>query len=202
MALIRVNEEKQGSNTVILLGGGSYQSAFIDLPDTGFYLFQSPEPKPEDVLQVAEQLEREIEKNSLKRLTLAATTWGGPIAIQYAASFPKNVRRLVLLNARARLRQSAVERVVEKIEEFLPLGLPLRPLSKGFDPRPLLHRVRCPSFILSSDDFRDDALFLLSRIPNAWSEMLIEDSLAEKVSEFLNVPTKQPQKRAVSSDNF
>lgn len=205
MPLIRSGEEKKGSNTAILIGDGRFCSEIGDLADTEYFHFNSPRPKPEDVLLQAQELEREIEEKSLKRLTLIATDWGGPIAIQYAATFPRNVRRVVLLDARARLTQSILELLIEKVEEYLPLGLPLRPLSRAFDPRPILHRVRCPTLILSSAEYQNDAAFLLARIPNAWSEPLDSEKLSERISSFLAVPTKQPQKllsRAAAGDKL
>ena len=188
-----------GDTTIVLIGPAdrfAQLEPYFSKSATGaIWKFFEDDPRPEEIGALADQLEREIERAGLRRVNLVATSWGGPIAIQYAASYPRNVRRMVLVDAKARLRQSAVERIVEWCEEYLPLGLPFRPLSRAFDPRPLLHRVRCPTLILHSPELLHDAEFLIARVPNAWREELILSSLTDRFEQFLEVSTKQPQKR-------
>lgn len=164
-------------------------------PDLELWQFTGRDPEPEEVSLFAEKLEEAVEREKLKRLTLLGVSWGGPIAVQYTSVFPRNVRRLILVNAMARLKQTKLEKFIEWLERFLPLGLPLRPLSKAFDPRPLLHRVRCPTLVFTTTPNAPEAEFLAVRIPNAWLYNSTFEKLPEIINQFLEVATKQPQKR-------
>lgn len=78
------------------------------------------------------------------------------VAQNIALNNSKLVRSLVLLNATTRATPSKSEKVIQKIENFLPLGLPLRKNSQNFDSKPFLQRLRCPILLLTdqeSDDF-------------------------------------------------
>jgi len=189
-----------GPNTTILAGPVAQLQELTallgDAAELDLWQFTGADPQPEEVRRFAEVLEEQVSALTLKRLSLVGVSWGGPICIQYASTFPRNMRRLVLIDAKARLKQSAVERGIEWLENFLPLGLPLRPLSKAFDPRPLLHRVRCPTLVLKTHPEDPDAEFLADRIPNAWKKAISIQEFAPIFHDFLEVQTKQPQKRA------
>jgi len=196
MVLTRLSNSA-GPNTVILVGPDSLflRNTLLQLNEIDLWTISELSPSPERISAAAEALEAQMASHNLKRITFLASSWGAPIVIQYAASFARNVRRVVLIDGRSRFERSLMEKAAEFLDQILPLGLPLRPLSKAFDPRPILHRLRCPTLILQSEGLEDEAAFLGERIPNSWIENFSERSFGERFRLFLDVPTKQPQKK-------
>lgn len=109
------------------------------------------------------------------------------------------VRRLVLVEATTRPEYGLKERVADKIEELLPLGLPLRLSSVGFNARPYLQRLRCPTlvacFLNSSEKQKSESVVLANSIPTAWSSEVGDvGALVEAIEAFENVEPKASQK--------
>lgn len=173
------------------------------------YLLQSELPPDNNVLEFAQILSQQAAQLGVKRATLFGIGPGASVAQALAMQDSKLVRRLVLLNPTTRLLPSMFSKFIDKLERFLPLGLPLRPLSASFDSRPFLHRIDCPSLILSSPDaghyIISEANFISNKLPNAWhvqlkhspftSDNSCSDELENLLKTFLNVPVKRPQKR-------
>ena len=117
---------------------------------------------------------------------------------------PKLVRSLVLVDATMRAHPTLWQCLSDRIERFLPLGLPLRFRSADFDGHPLLHRMRCPALIVTSRHAsqlaRSQASEFASSMPSAWREVLVSENeareLTELVVQFQNVPAKAPQRAA------
>lgn len=195
-------ESLTGSNVVIIVGptpGVDEVAALLtSISDLELWKFTGVDPKAEQIEDITEELISAATAANLRRLTLLGIDWGGSVVVQYCSDQPRNMRRALFWNARARLRRTSMDRVVEWIEQYLPLGLPLRPLSKAFDPRPILHRVRCPALVIveesSDESLIAESEFLGARIPNAWVKKIKIQNLAAEFEEFLEVPTKQPQK--------
>jgi pimeloyl-ACP methyl ester carboxylesterase len=172
------------------------------------YVVRANSPSSSEVIFFAEQLYQCLAKERLKRATVLGFDSGGGIAVALSDSFPKFVRRLVLLDTTTRIKPGIVSRFIDGLEGLFPLGLPLRRLGKDFDMRPLLHRIHCPTLILSSPRagvyLRQQASLLAGRIPNAWVQSLQGSPLDENraisleflnlVSDFLQIPVKRPQK--------
>lgn len=160
------------------------------------------------VEQYAELIEQQFLSKDFKRVTLVGIGRGANVAQAVAIVFPRIVRRVILVNATTRLAPSKFVRMVDRIERFLPLGLPMRSSSTSFDSRPYLHRVRCPALVLttpSADSFvRAQADTISQAIPNAWrretrgevshDSEFVSSELTTLIREFLDVPPKRPQK--------
>jgi pimeloyl-ACP methyl ester carboxylesterase len=150
----------------------------------------------------------------VKRATFLGIAAGGAVVQAMSNVYPKTVRRVILLDSSARVAPGFWQKVSDYLEEFFPLGLPLRSLSAEFDSRPMLHRIHCPALVLVSASagvwLEDQAKMIARRIPNAWfaklkgsslnHEGVLSEELRSKVKEFLQVPAKRPQKalRAVA----
>lgn len=171
-------------------------------------LLRSPLPDMTHVISSAARIESSLEGVGTKRTTVVGIGAGAPLAQALAALSPEVVRRLILVNPTARVSPTFLVRCVDRIEMFLPLGLPLRPLGQSFDSRPLLHRIRCPALVLTTPSasryVSDQASFIAAKIPNARREELREEpwdhsgaigtELASRLLTFLQVPAKKPQK--------
>ena len=172
------------------------------------YVVTSSLPAVDQVIPYVEQLIGELEARKIKRVTAFGIGPGGTIPQALAVFGAKLVRRIVLLEATTRLEPGVLLRMIDRIEAFLPLGLPMRSLTNEFDSRPLLHRVHCPTLVVatkSSNSFiTEQANVLAHRIPNSWLATVDaayrKDGLAfgpeivQLVEEFLQVPVKRPQK--------
>ena len=132
-----------------------------------------------------------------------------------AIEYPKLVRRLVLLDATTQLEPNLVSRAIDRVEQFLPLGLPLRSLSRHYDSRSMLHRIHCPTLVFVSPQAsvftRAQSEMIARRIPNAWRSLLKSPPLSREsvfsaevqglLEEFLQVPVKCPQKNLPPAAN-
>ncbi len=161
-----------------------------------------------EVSDYTEDLLALLEEQKIKRLSLLGIGEGGALAQATAIAAPKLIRRVILVNSATRVHPSRLDSLIDGAERFLPLGLPLRPLSRAFDSRPALHRLRCPVLVLTSrtaSPFElSQAALLTRKIPNAWGETLdglavdaagqIHPILRDRILTFLEVPAKRPQK--------
>lgn len=173
----------------------------------------TPLPTVTKVLSETTKLQEALSDIGTKRTTVIAYRDGTPLAQALGALAPEVVRRLILIDPQARVSPSTLLRIIDKVEMFLPLGLPFRALNNDFDSRPLLHRLRCPVLILDSINadlyHREQASYLLRKIPNARRENLksaiftgaetasgaaLGEELTVKIRDFLQVPAKRPQK--------
>jgi hypothetical protein len=81
----------------------------------------------------------------------------------------------------------------------LPLGLPFRKDSKGFDARSYLQRIRCPTLVITTSDAERDlqaqAEHESRALATAWFDSIDNsiDFMARLVA-FMEVPAKRPQK--------
>ena len=154
----------------------------------------------------ADELAAKLAQAEIKWATVFGIGAGASVAQALAVRDPKTVRRLVLLDATTRPAPGVLDRLVDRLERVLPLGLPLRPLSRAFDSRPNLHRIYCPTLVLLSPGaglyLKDQARIISAGIPTAWLQDLEDplsgSSLTSEVEhlmeEFLQVATKKPQK--------
>ncbi len=170
-------------------------------------VLHSPLPDIHHVFQYAEALEKRLITLGVKRSSVFAIGPGGTVGQALAIIAPSLVRRLILLDATARLSPSLLTRVIDRLERHLPLGLPLHKLGGAFDSRPFLHRIRCPVLVATSVDASAyavaQAAFMSEKIPNAFSLRLssrtfeygsLSVELAGLLRTFLQVPVKRPQK--------
>lgn len=214
--LSQLGTAPRNSPVLLILTDGSVSLAMAERWGRGvgeefaLYVLSSDLPSSENVESFAESLNRHCRKEGMRRVTVLGVGRGANVALAFTVAAAKLVRRLVVLNGTSRLAPGLFARAVDAVEEFLPLGLPLRPLSKTYDARPTLHRIHCPVLVLVSRQagsfVRDQAALLAARIPNAWRRELsqpelaedgrLSDELRQTLREFLQVPVKRPQKSA------
>lgn len=172
------------------------------------FILNSGLPSVDNVPAFAAQVVESLQRMGVKRATVFGFGAGGSVAQAIAILQPKFVRRLVLLDSTTRLRPNLVKRIVDKLENFLPLGLPFGRLSSEFDSRPNLHRIFCPTLVICSSEagsyVRQQGRLLVNRIPNAAKTILpvyqtnltaFNAHLHHHLTTFLQVPTKNPQKQ-------
>lgn len=108
---------------------------------------------------------------------------------------PKLVRTMVLIDATSRPHPSRWVRGIDRLEKFLPLGLPFRNNADGFDALSLSHRLRSPCVIavsgMATEYQRSEARVLSNRLPTA---VLLESqkSIAEIIEEAVQVSKAMP----------
>ncbi len=115
---------------------------------------------------------------------------------------PKIVRTMVLVNGSCRPHPNRFSSWIDALEELLPLGLPLRASSKGFDSRSHLQRIRCPVLVITLPDATDflvkEAHLINKAMPTSWYQHLVgpdeSSELCQLIKEFQEVPAKCPQK--------
>lgn len=116
---------------------------------------------------------------------------------------PKSVRTLVIVDSPSRPHPTSWDRLIDRIEQVLPLGLPLRLGSGGFNVRAYLHRIRCPLLVVTTPYagtfIHGDAAVVANSAPTAWRVTLTEQelqqgSLSETILKFQDTPAKCPQK--------
>lgn len=114
----------------------------------------------------------------------------------------KLVRTMVLVNGTTRPHPTLSSRIIDRIERTLPLGLPFRSRSRGFDGRSFLQRIRCPALVVTNKEatpfLKSQAHELSTNLPTSWHVALSQideaKELADLVLEFEAVPAKCPQK--------
>lgn len=197
--LVKYNNESEGE-VVIFIGP---RNKVVELTEGLEYVvaygFTPEDPDPKRFIALSIEFKNLILKAKLTRLTLVGVDWGGAIVVHYASENIKNVRRVVFVDALSRPMQHPLEVAFEWMERFLPLGLPFRAISRDFDPRPTIHRVRCPVLVLTQntgEELEKHAKFFMERLPNAWRAEISAGDFKRVFHTFLCVPTKQPQKTA------
>lgn len=130
---------------------------------------------------------------------------GAALVENLALENPKMVRTLVVVDSTLRPHPSRWERLVDKLEEKLPFGLPLRLGSRGFNVKAYAHRLRCPILVVetrrASGFVKSELQSLSQTAPTAWHVALRAgddqgDSveLSDLVWAFQDTPAKCPQK--------
>jgi pimeloyl-ACP methyl ester carboxylesterase len=128
------------------------------------------------------------------------------LAQNLALNEPKVVRTLAMMDSPSRPHPTWWERVVDRIEEVLPFGLPLRLGARGFNVKSYIHRLRCPVLLIASGKagqfVRGDLRTSAAKAPTAWSVQLdgSQDQQIEALSsallEFQDIAAKCPQKNS------
>jgi hypothetical protein len=182
--------------------GGNNSYAFELIKSRSFFsraaIFSSSKVTTENYQEITKQFEKALQDNRFRHVSLVA--WGGvtTILVSLALINHKLIRTLILIDPSSRAHPSRLEKIIDKLEERLPLGLPLRKIAKGFDCRPFLQRVRSPTLVINSnfasDYLKSEAQLFASRIPTAWKLNFSELSvLAEYIDKFQEIPAKCPQ---------
>jgi len=124
----------------------------------------------------------------------------------YSLSNLRSIRTLVLVDSVPRPSPGPLERIGDRLEKFLPLGLPMRGSSTGFFGSAFLQRIRCPSLLILSpaaDNYATEQFEqMLEGLPTAWGVKMESWSefsqIISAVLEFQQVPARCPQKNRVA----
>ena len=179
------------------------------------YVVTSSLPKVDEVLSFAELLSEKLSDERIRWATVCGIGPGASIAQALALVDTKVIRRLILVDATTRLAPGLRTRIIDRIERFLPLGLPLRTSSKEFDARPMLHRIHRPTMVVvtsqASTYVKSQCALVARNMPTAWLSQLsltesggaaidpkglLSSELLSLINQFVEVPAKRPLKNA------
>ncbi|MCO6430398.1 MAG: alpha/beta hydrolase [Deltaproteobacteria bacterium] len=143
-----------------------------------------------------------INSEGLRQASFISFGAASSITLHLALQELKLVRSLILVDSATRPHPTLFSRIIDKLESFLPLGLPLRSLSKGFDAKSFLQRVRCPVLVVNSAAcgayLRAQAQVFHKELPTGWLYQIAGNDdvreLTSMVLDFQKVPAKAPQK--------
>ena len=166
-------------------------------------------PTGQDILKFAELVLEEIQKQGLKRITLIGIENGASLVQALSILDPRLFRRAILVDPTSRVSPSFITKCIDWIENFLPVGLPFRAITKDFDSRPFLHRIRCPIMVVQSATqsiyHQIESNYIASKIPNCYQVKAVDNVYNEQtncfssefqkyLAQFQESPVKRPQK--------
>ena len=150
---------------------------------------------------VTESLENTLSQNKVRQTIVIGNEATTAIAQNFYLRNPKLVRSLVFFNPVTRPNPTSFEKFTQSVEKKLPLGLPLRSASKGFDSKSFLHRMRCPILLFllksSSTYYKEQASMMEKGLTTAWLHEVVNiesEDTKTIIREFVDIPVKCPQK--------
>lgn len=188
------------------------EHAFLKLkqnPTSRIAVLNEAVPTGLEVIRFAEAIIAELEQKGLKRITLIGIEDGASVVQALTILEPRLIRRAVLINPNSRVNPTLLSKCIDWIENFLPIGLPFRALTKEFDSRPFVHRIRCPVLMIvtpSESFYRlKESEYLSLKIPNCYfvkttnnpiigNDNEFSDEFIEFFERFQKSPVKRPQK--------
>ncbi|MCB0310717.1 MAG: hypothetical protein KDD42_05755 [Bdellovibrionales bacterium] len=144
-----------------------------------------------------------LRDKQIRQVSFVVFESAGLIALDLALNQIKLVRSIVFVDPSFRSDSSYINRHLSWLEDLLPMGLPFRSKIEGFDAKPFLQRVRCPSLVVKSglggSYSQQQGDLLANHLPVSWKYSLTgEDdeisALCDVVGRFQEVPAKCPQK--------
>ncbi len=154
---------------------------------------------------IARQLEQLIDAQKMRQASYICFGDAGVLAQHLYLRTPKLVRSLLLIDATSSPHPTRVERFIDSLETYFPLGLPLRSESKTFNARSHLQRIRCPVLRVTTAKatsfLREQSMADALAMPTAWfcdiaEEYPTQDEstvLALIAEQFQEIPAKCPQ---------
>jgi hypothetical protein len=121
--------------------------------------------------EISNLVGRVFEERELRQVSFVCYQDLSSVAFRHSIDEGKFVRSLLLIEPICSPHPTLKDRLINKIEEFLPLGLPLRTLTKGFHAPSFLHRVRCPTAVVirkrCSNYVKQQGSFIVKSVPTA-----------------------------------
>lgn len=153
-------------------------------------------------VSLSDQLRAVLTKCGVRQASFVGFASAASVIMNLALLELKLVRTLVLIDASTRPHPRLIDRIADRIERFLPLGLPLRSSGRGFDAKSFLQRLRCPVLVVATSRANN---FLYSQaevfrrgLPSGWVVKLNSQNEAEELTkevlDFQQIPAKCPQK--------
>lgn len=198
---------ERGASPDIEAGAGAL---FTSLGTRARALHIEMEPvTPKNWSAALEALRVMLDDQGVRQCSFVAYGAVSHVVVGYYLEDPKAVRTLALINMTARPHPTSTTRFVDWLEQRLPLGLPLRIDSEGFDAKPMLHRLRCPTLLITtphaSSYLREQSQEISRRIPTAWHVALEHneaEALTAMVLRFHEVPARCPQKSGLRRNSL
>ena len=197
----------KGRPFVIIHERGAYSSfsariAQVLAERTRAILLESPRVSDSNWRELTKILHAKLKELSLRQASFVGFGAAGALVQNVCLEDLKIVRTVAFVDAASRAHPSPLTRFVERMERSLPLGLPLRQRSRGFDAKPYLQRIRCPALVVTTQEssayLRSEAELLESKLPTSWRLDLSSSDevteLANFILEFQEVPARCPQK--------
>lgn len=152
--------------------------------------------------RVAEELRELLRQAGLKHASFVCFEATCALVQFVCLNEPKQVRTLVMVDPSSRPHPRLIDKIVDRLERSLPMGLPLRSRRDVFDSKAYLQRLRCPTLIVSTAKanayLEREAGIMAGQSPTAWAMKLkTSDEPAEissLVTQFQSIPAKCPQK--------
>jgi len=153
--------------------------------------------------QTDAQLESALADRGLRHCPIIGIGESALIVHHFAVFRPKICQSIILIDPVFQLAVTRFTRLINWVEQILPLGLPLRVGTDSFISAPFLHRIRCPTLVINSGKEgveQEEAISSMTRrIPNGWFRRLgreaPEADLIESISSFLPVRHRYPMRR-------
>ena len=203
-----VDDRGKGRPFVLLHEAGSYSDLASGLleaiaPVTRTVLLTSAAIGDRNWSELSEELIATLSQLAIRQASFVSFGAAGALIQHLALLEVKLARTIVFVDASTRPHPSAFARAVDFVERKLPLGLPLRSHSRGFDGRAFLQRIRCPVLVLTSSRAshyqRAQSELMMQNLPTAWSVDIAGvpsegAALSSQVLDFQKVAAKCPQK--------
>ena len=200
--------EGQGRSFVIVYDYSAYKSVVASLADvlkqkSKVLVYRSQSVDGTNWQKLSQALRANLAEQSVRQASLVAMGSAAALIQNIGLEDVKLVRSLVIIDGTCRPHPNWKDRFIDRVESALPLGLPFRGTTEGFDSKPYLQRLRCPILLvlthLATDFMRNQAMEMAGRLPTSWLVDLTADSepskLGDLVENFQDVPVKCPQKR-------
>ncbi len=196
----------KGRSVALVVETGEYESFAEHLFQalagrTRALIFESPPVTSANWRALAESLIALLGELKVRQASFVAFGGSAALAQRIAIEELRLMRTMVLVDATTRPHPTSRDRILDRLERFFPLGLPLRTSTPGFDGKPYLQRMRCPALIVTSRRrtpfLEAQAALMAEGMPTSWLKKLQStaepEELASLVLEFQDVPAKCPQ---------
>lgn len=206
-----INDEGTGRPFVILFEDPAYrglaEQMFQEITRSQrAILLQSTVIRDDNWSELTEVLKAYLVSKKIRQASFICFAATSSIVLNLTLHDLKQVRSLILVDACTRPHPTWGQAMIDRVERFLPLGLPLRSKDSGFDAKSFLQRLRCPILIVTTQRagqyINGEAEIFKYGLPTAWAVVLGPQNeareLTEAVLEFQKVPAKCPQKSAPS----
>ncbi len=196
-------QEKKSAYTFSL---EKLENSFVS--NSRILVIETPTVTNDNWLLISEETLKKLEDLGIRQASFVGFAATTSICQHIGLINNKLTRSLVLINPMTRPNPTAAQKIIDRLENFLPLGLPLRQKTKNFDSKPFLQRLRSPLLILTTNDVDHytarESQLMLKRVPTSWHFQLSKDQpelqASELINEFENVPVKCPQKNLTKTN--
>lgn len=207
MDILKKAEKGAGPTLVILHENQSYTELVAGVAqrvpeDLRTVILECPVLNSNNWLDLSNLLLDSLRQHNVRYASFVGLGEAGILLQRLALRDMRMLRRLVLLDPSHSPHPNWLARKVAQIEEFFPLGLPLRSPRGQFDSRSFLHSIRCPVLLtlsrIASTYHQQQVKILGQLLPTAWTYSLTtQDPISEfakLILDFQEVAARCPQK--------